>query len=597
MFKKQHFLSSLLRPEVILLLVCLFAAVSCKSPNPSALQTVQLSKVRVGGEIGRRMDISMKNNLLQIDIEEQFLGHFRQPSDTPQVRDGFCGIGMLIDALVKFSAYSNDSQIISLKNYLVDELIKTRDSDGYMGVYIKDRRKSGWDTHEGAYIITGLTNDYLYLGNQKSLEAARGLADYMISCDDGYICGFEQALLYLYKATSDKKYLEYCIGKLGLPVFKGGSEHHSTHAYGYIARAYAQLLLNEIQPDSSLLYRSNGLVEYLTTFHGMDITGTVGAWEHFNTTQEGIGSWGETCATAYEIRLLDKLLRIEKNSLYGDMMERIIYNALFAAQSPEGRDIRYFTPYEDTRMYYPDDYFCCPNNFRRIISELPEFIYYTSDEGIYINLYTPSTAAMRIGKQEVQVEQKTSYPSTGEIGISVSPKKTGKFTIFLRIPSWCDTPSLRINGKDYPGEIKKGHFLAIEREWVKGDSLGLTLPMPLRLIEGSMSQYGRVALMRGPLVYCMSNTNNEGLLDPALRKQKILIDPTTFSEMEPDTSLRPGGTMFSSILFSVNGKELKYTRMIFREFINPEGIKTFFDLPEGVPVKVVPDEFLLKDEY
>ena len=94
--------------------------------------------------------------------------------------------------------------------------------------------------------------------------------------------------------------------------------------------------------------------------------------------------------------MLDRLLRITGNAQFGDMMERAVYNALFAAQSPDGRNIRYFTPLEGQREYFGDT-FCCPNNFRRIIAELPDMVCYRSGDGVAVNLFTPCTATSNCG--------------------------------------------------------------------------------------------------------------------------------------------------------------------------------------------------------
>ena len=124
----------------------------------------------------------------------------------------------------------------------------------------------------------------------------------------------------------------------------------------------------------------------------------------------------ESCATAYLTRMLDRLLRAEGDSRYGDMMERAVYNALFAAQSPDGRQLRYFSPLEGKRVYFDRDTFCCPNNFRRIMAELPMMIYYRMGKGLAVNLYTASTAKMDLGDGlSLAVRQETDYPRGGDV--------------------------------------------------------------------------------------------------------------------------------------------------------------------------------------
>ena len=148
------------------------------------------------------------------------------------------------------------------------------------------------------------------------------------------------------------------------------------HAYAHMCRCIAQLRLDRLQPDQRLLKPAHDVIDFLTGHDGLVITGTCGDHECWHDTQEGTINLGETCATAYLIRMLDELLRMEGKPLYGDLMERAIYNALFAAQSPDGRQIRYYSPFDGPREYFKGDTYCCPCNYRRIVAELPGMICY-----------------------------------------------------------------------------------------------------------------------------------------------------------------------------------------------------------------------------
>ena len=138
-------------------------------------------------------------------------------------------------------------------------------------------------------------------------------------------------------------------------------------------------------------------MDFLTRHEGLVISGTCGDHECWHDTQSGTTNLGETCATAYLIRVWDDLVRLEGDSRWGDLMERAVFNALFAAQSPDGRHIRYYTPFECSRVYFPQDSYCCPNNYRRIISELPTMIYYQAPRELTVNLYTASTVKADLG--------------------------------------------------------------------------------------------------------------------------------------------------------------------------------------------------------
>ena len=132
------------------------------------------------------------------------------------------------------------------------------------------------------------------------------------------------------------------------------------HAYAYLAHALAQLQLYRVEPDERLLRTTRRAMDFLTRHEGLVISGTCGDHECWHDTQSGTTNLGETCATAYLLRTLDDLLRLEGDSRWGDLMERTIFNALFAAQSPDGRHIRYYTPFECSRAYLPRRHLLLP---------------------------------------------------------------------------------------------------------------------------------------------------------------------------------------------------------------------------------------------
>ena len=126
--------------------------------------------------------------------------------------------------------------------------------------------------------------------------------------------------------------------------------------------------------SARLLEPTRRLIDFLTQRDGMVISGAVSEQECWHDTQNGTCWLGETCAGVYLVQWLDELLRLDRDSVRGDLMERIIYNTLFAAQSPDGRHIRYYTAFEGRRSYYKGDTYCCPNNYRRAIALLPQLL-------------------------------------------------------------------------------------------------------------------------------------------------------------------------------------------------------------------------------
>jgi len=519
---------------------------------------IDIGQVEVGGEFGQRIGATIENNLLVMDLD----GDFLQPFRDRKARSGYVGLGKTVDALVRFAAYSADVRVVEKKKTVIGEITRLQEPDGYIGFFVPEARMwSLWDIHEMAYLIYGLTMDYRFFQESVSLDAARKAADYIIARwtaepdrEPGggeitvymAVTGIENAMLALYGATNDLKYLNFCTNMRKLaewdgPVVKGRWGQIQGHAYAYLCRSIAQLRLYRLQPDEALPRTTQRAMEFLLAGDGLAITGTCGQHECWHDTQEGAANLGETCATAYLVRWWDELLRMEGDPLNGDLMERAVYNALFGAQSPDGRRIRYYTPLEGERVYFDGDTYCCPCNYRRIVAELPQMIAYTSGDGVAVNLYTPST--VRFATKEgvaVVLKQETVYPSDGHVRLRVEPEHPATFALKLRIPRWCAGARVVVNGEAQPGAgVTAGTWYAVQRTWGVNDVVEVELPMPLRLVRGRQAQAGRVAVMRGPRVFCLNRARNADLEKTDLRL--ITIDPATLTGPFPDDALRPGG--------------------------------------------------------
>src|ERR1035438_5165646 len=147
-----------------------------------------------------------------------------------------------------------------------------------------------------------------------------------------------------------------------------------------------------------------------------------------------------------QIRVYENLLRLTADPHFGDLMERTILNTLFGAQSTDGSHLRYFTPLQGDRVYTGEC--CCTGNFRRIISELPTMVYYRTENGVAINLYSTSKAKVALDEGlSIAVQQETNYPSSGNVVIRVDPSHPASFPLKLRIPRWCHTATVSVNNK------------------------------------------------------------------------------------------------------------------------------------------------------
>jgi hypothetical protein len=422
--------------------------------------------VEVGGEIGRRVDATIDNNLLALDADRDFPPPFAKKDRA----SGYIGLGKLIDAAVRFAAYrEDDRRVLALKDHLVDHVVRHQEPDGYLGMFAPEHRTSGmWDVHEVAYLIYGLSSDYEFFGEKRSLAAARKAADYLLeqwpTLPDDWedktgiathvsVTGLERAMLRLARLAGDRRYRDFCLDQRALAewdpeIVIGRRRLIEGQVYAYMCRSLAQLELFRSTGDRRLLGPTRQAIDFLTRRDGMAVTGGVGQWEIWTDDQDGRGQLAESCATAYQLRVYDALLRQRGNPYYGDLMERTIYNTLFAAQSPDGRRIRYYSPMEGERVYHPGDTYCCPCNYRRFIAELPTMVFYRSPAGVTVNLYTPSRAQFELeGGVPLVVTQETDYPNSGRVAIKLAPSKPAEFSVRLRVPSWCEQARIAVNGE------------------------------------------------------------------------------------------------------------------------------------------------------
>lgn len=564
--------------------------------------------IKVGGWLGERIELTCRNNLLKLNWEDDFLKPFQEKQWGE--RGEYVGLGKSLEAVVRLSAHTGDQELLQLKGRLLDALLPLQEEDGYLGAYCREKRTiSIWDVHELAYLLLALVADWEFFADQRSLDSAKKLGGYLMdqiaatplavigdsarAFDEGPInpdlavVGLDLALLALYRATQDRRYLEFCIQKLNLPgwnlpVVEGRHARVEGHAYCYLSHCLAQLELesqgvvpvSRDQWDRALHYLREG---------GLMVSGTCSRSECWHSDQDGTGELGETCATAYLIRLCGRLLRRDGLAEYGDLMERAIYNALFAAQSPDGRRIRYYTPFEGKRIFWEIDTYCCPGNYRRIIAEIPELLIFTGDSEIVVNLYSASEALVTLERQgEVRLRQETDYPNSGKIRLIVPPAQPERFRLRCRIPGWCASFQLGINGQEISLSAQDG-WLVIDRIWQPEDVVDLALDMPWRLVRGTAKQTGKAAVLRGPVLYCLNPArNSEG------SESNWRLGGLDTLALEPDAGvLRADGLRCRISSAPSEGS------ILLSEFIDPQGEAAYFPVTDAA--RLTGDELRYKE--
>jgi DUF1680 family protein len=565
----------------------------------------------VGGEFGRRICITITNNILKLDIENDFLAPLREKTGA------FTGVGTLLNTVSLLATQTSDPRVVGIRDELAEAVLALQEPDGYIGSKTGDKRVwEAFDADEGFQILTGLLTHHRTTGCNATLAAAKRLGCFVrnkfhsepeeamrdrILCDTLMFLGLELGQLYLHSVTGDAACLEFVelerqLARWRGRIVRGRWGSLEGHAYAHLVKCLAQLRLYRVAPENSLLDQAHAVVEFLTRGNGMVITGAVSDWECWHDSQEGGWNLGETCATAYLLYVLNDLVRIEINGLHGDLMERIVLNTLFAAQSPDGRRLRYNTAFEGPRTYYSSDAYCCPNNYRLAMGHLPGLIYHHADNIIRVNLYTPSSATFNLHHGRLTLEQITDYPNSGNIIIRVSLDVAATFVISLRLPRWCKSPSVEVAGKTLDTPLEPGSFLSISRTWRDGDEVRINLPMVWRFIKGRRAQAGRIAIMRGPQLFTLSRSGNPELA-PDARLNGMYIDPATITGPFPDASVRPDGLACQIKAWTpgewtnVPFAEKKLT-LTLTEFADPTGEAVYFKTPNPSDDTFEEDELL-----
>jgi hypothetical protein len=237
------------------------------------------------------------------------------------------------------------------------------------------------------------------------------------------------------------------------------------------------------------------------------------------------------------------MLSLDLHSKYADVMERALYNSVLSGMSLKGTEYFYTTPLEvwpeackhryDRKHILPSRqrWFtcaCCPPNLSRLIASLLQYVYSITSDGIWTHLYVSSKAEIKLLNRNINIYQETSYPWEGSVKITVEPFEPLEFNLCLRIPEWCKQYKVEVESdkdKTYRAEMRQG-YLCIKKLWYPNDLVRLVLVMPVERIRANpllRAAAGRVALQRGPLVFCLEEVDNGPLLpDVVLPKESCL---------------------------------------------------------------------------
>ena len=266
------------------------------------------------------------------------------------------------------------------------------------------------------------------------------------------------------------------------------------------------------------------------------ITGGIGATsngEAFGKNYElpNMSAYCETCAAIGNVYVNYRLFLLHGEAKYYDVLERTLYNGLISGVSLDGGGFFYPNPLESIGQHQRQPWFgcaCCPSNICRFIPSLPGYVYAVKGKDVYVNLFMSNTSNLKVEGKAVSLEQATHYPWNGDVTIGVNKNNAGQFTMKIRIPGWVRNqvvPSdlytysdgkrlsytVKVNGEPVQSELKDGYF-CIDRRWKKGDKVAVHFDMEPRTVKANNkveADRGRIAVERGPIVYCAEWPDND----------------------------------------------------------------------------------------
>jgi len=455
----------------------------------------------------------------------------------------------------------------------IELIAAAQEPDGYINTFysltgLEDRWKD-MDKHEAycaGHLIEAGVAYFQTTGKRKLLDVGIKMADHIDErfrkSNTPWVSGHQEielALVKLYKLTDEKKYLELSDWFLeqrghghGVGAIWNNPHWGAKYAQDDIpvkdqkeisGHAVRAMYLYTGAADVAAAKNDNEYVHAMKTvwedvvFRNMYITGGIGSSgsnEGFSVDYDlpNESAYSETCASVGMVFWNQRMNLLEGESKYIDVLERSLYNAALDGLSLEGSHFFYGNPLASNGQHSRREWFgtaCCPSNISRLVASVGDYIYAKTDNSVWVNLFIGSKSNFHIDNVEVPIEMTTNYPLDGLVNITMNPVKKVKYSLNLRLPGWAkEDPvpgdlytfkdqskekfNILLNGKSVNFKEKNGYVI-INREWKKGDKIQYTLPMEVKRVvsrDEVLANKDRIAIQRGPLVYCVEGVDNDG---------------------------------------------------------------------------------------
>ncbi|MBM7572717.1 glycoside hydrolase family 127 protein [Aquibacillus albus] len=511
-------------------------------------------------------------------MQGEFEGIFFNDSDVYKVLEG-----------VAYSLMSHPDPSLEEKvDGIIDEIASAQQEDGYLLCYFilkeQDKKWTDMDKHEmycGGHLIEAAVAYYNATGKRKLLDVACKLADhYDNTFGPGkrhWVPGHEEielALVKLYRQTKEERYWKlanWLLEQRGHGYGKGviwdrkdwGPEYcqddkpirEMTDVSGHAVRAmYLYTAITDIAKvtgDQGYINALDRLWESVV-LRNMYITGGIGPSKHNEGFTEDYDmpndtAYCETCASVGMVYWNHRMNLLNGDSKYADVVERAMYNGVLSGISLSGDKFFYVNPLSSNGTHHRVEWFntsCCPTQLSRFIPSIGDYSYASSEQGIWVNLYVESSVSIPVEESHVVLRQKTHYPWNGKVEITVESDRKNNCDLNLRFPGWCKSAQVYINGEPVQKLVTEKGYIKLNKTWEPGDTVIVNFDMPVERVHAHpkvKANEGKVAIQRGPLVYCIEHVDNEK------KFESIEITPDTKFLVKQNPDLLGGITTIHGI--------------------------------------------------
>ncbi|GAB3228526.1 glycoside hydrolase family 127 protein [Algoriphagus aestuariicola] len=490
----------------------------------------------------------------------------------------------LLEAIAYSLQNFPDAELEAKADEWIEKIAAAQEADGYLNTYYSltglQQRWTDMEKHEAycaGHLMEAGVAYFQATGKRTLLDVASRMADHIDrqfrQADRPWVTGHEEielALVKLYKATGEKRYLDladWFLDQRGRGLGRGaiwdkaewGPDYaqdgvpvkeqkeitgHAVRAM-YLYTGAADVAANQNDPGYMNAMKT---VWEDVVYRNMYITGGIGSSgsnEGFSVDYDlpNENAYSETCASVGMVFWNQRMNLLEGQAQYIDVLERSLYNASLDGLSLTGDHFFYGNPLASSGQHSRKEWFgtaCCPSNISRLVASVGDYIYVKNESALWVNLFIGNQTEFELSGTKVAVEMETDFPWDGKVSLQLKPAKATEFAIHLRIPGWVrgepvpgelyrfleeNTSDLLVfvNGEPADFEVENG-YAVLERQWKAGDQITYKMPMEVKEIKSRpevLANTDKIAIQRGPLVYCVEGADNGASLSELVVPKKV----------------------------------------------------------------------------